>query len=57
MKNIIIIGATSGIGNALSRALSTTASLYLTGRQLKNLDGINYSHFEALDVTTKTEYS
>lgn len=41
MKNILIIGGTSGIGNALVCALAEDHNLIVTGREEKNLEGVN----------------
>lgn len=57
MKNIIIIGATSGIGNALVQQLNTKVSLYLSGRTHKNLDAISHQHFAQQDVTNSPDYT
>jgi len=57
MNNVVIIGATSGIGNALARRLSGKANLYLTGRTEKNLEGITYQHFAVADVEQPVDWS
>lgn len=51
MKNILIIGGTSGIGNALVCNLVNEHNLYITGREEKNLNGIdaNFIHWDASD--------
>jgi 3-oxoacyl-[acyl-carrier protein] reductase len=50
MKNLLIIGATSGIGNALARQLHGTHALYLTGRTAHNLDGLSQANFQPWDA-------
>jgi len=46
MKNILIIGGTSGIGNAVANQLNGKHQLYITGRTRKNLDHLNTNYIE-----------
>lgn len=57
MNNIVIIGATAGIGNALARQLSGEANLYVTGRARKNLDDIEIAGFEVYDAAQAVDTS
>jgi 3-oxoacyl-[acyl-carrier protein] reductase len=46
MKNILIIGGTSGIGNALVTSLNKSSHLFITGRENKNLSGMEHQFYK-----------
>ena len=41
MKNILIVGGTSGIGNAIAKQLNSDHQLFISGRKSHNLDGMD----------------
>ncbi len=45
MQNILIIGGTSGIGNAIANQLNGQANLFITGRTEKNIAHLSNSQF------------
>ena len=53
MKNILIIGGSSGIGLALAQELSATSNLFIASRSKDSLQGIACTHipFDALTDT------
>ena len=51
MKNILLIGGSYGIGNAIARALQNDANLYIASRTNENLAGLNVTHIP-FDTTT-----
>lgn len=53
MKNILIIGGSSGIGLALAQELSATSNLFIASRSTENLQGVACTHipFDALTDT------
>jgi NAD(P)-dependent dehydrogenase (short-subunit alcohol dehydrogenase family) len=55
MKNILIIGATSGIGNAIAHQMQESHHLYLTGRTQHNLDSLKMAHFQTWDALNEND--
>jgi len=51
MKNILLIGGSYGIGNAIVKSLQNDANLYIASRTNENLVGLNVTHI-SFDVTT-----
>lgn len=53
MKNILLIGGSYGIGNAIAKALQNDANVFIASRTNENLAGLNIQHIP-FDVTSDT---
>ena len=56
MKNILLIGGSYGIGNALVKELQNNANVFVASRTNENLAGLNIKHisFDAVSDTLNT---
>ena len=57
MKNILLIGGSYGIGNAIAKALQNDANVFIASRTNENLAGLNIQHISfdaALDTLNTT---
>ena len=56
MKNILLIGGSYGIGNALAKELQNDANVFIASRTNENLAGLNIKHipFDAASDTLDT---
>ena len=53
MKNILLIGGSYGIGNAIAKELQNDANVFVASRTHENLIGLNIKHIP-FDVTSDT---
>lgn len=53
MKNILLIGGSYGIGNAIAKELQNDANVFVASRTHENLIGLNIKHIP-FDVTSET---
>lgn len=53
MKNILLVGGSYGIGNAIAKALQNEANIFIASRTNENLGGLNIKHIP-FDATSDT---